>query len=97
MPGVVGLADTSASEAGQPFGDFGPLAWIDYDGDPSTIEFAEYANLADGTRIHRTVTKRERVGTIFPVVKLHITTEAITMPARADFSGRDFGRDFATG
>ena len=79
--GVVGLADTSAGEAGQPFGDFGPRAWIDFDGD----------------RLHRHVTKSERVGTIYPTVKLNMSVEAIVMPHLAQFSGQDFNaRDFAT-
>ena len=94
--GVVGLAETSAGEASQPFGDFGPRAWIGFDGDPSTIEFATYIDKATGDRLHRRVTKRERVGTIFPTVQLHMSSEATVMPVqRADFSARDFDpRDF---
>ena len=95
--GVVGLAETSAGEAGQPYGDFGPRAWIDYDGDPDTIEFAEYTDKATGDRQHRRVTKRERVGTIFPTVALHMSVEATVLPHRAQFSRLDFSEtDFAT-
>ena len=95
--GVVGLADTSAGEAGQPFGDFGPLAWIDYSGDPAAIEFVSYIDKATGDRLHRHVTKRERIGTIFPTVKLHMSVEATAMPHTPQFSGADFSPDdFAT-
>ena len=95
--GVVGLAETSAGDASQPFGDFGPRAWLDFDGDPSTIEFAEYTDKATGDRQHRRVTKRERVGTIFPTVKLHMSVEATVLPHLAQFSRRDFSEtDFAT-
>ena len=95
--GVVGLADTSAGEAGQPFGDFGPRAWIDFDGDPKTIQFGDYTDAATGDRLHRVVTKRERVGTIYPTVKLNMSDEVTVMPHVAQFSRRDFSEtDFAT-
>ena len=96
-PGVVGLAETSAGEAGQPFGDFGPRAWLDFVGDPATIEFAEYTDKATGDRQHRRVTKRERVGTIFPTVLMHMSVEATVLPHLAQFSRRDWNpADFAT-
>ena len=95
--GVVGLAETSAGEATQPFGDFGPRGWIDFDGDPSTIEFAEYTDEATGDRVHRRVTKRERIGTIYPTVKMSMSVEATTLPHAAQFSRSSFSPDdFAT-
>ena len=95
--GVVGLAETSAGEAGQPFGDFGPRAWIDYDGDPATIEFVSYIDEATGDRLHRHVIKRERVGTIFPVVMLNLSNLATPMPHTPAFDRRSFSPlDFAT-
>ena len=96
--GVVRNSETSAGEAGQPFGDFGPQAWIDYAGNPDQIEFARYDDPGTGQRLHRRVTKRERVGTIFPTVKLHMSSEAAELPVqRADFDRRDFStEDFAT-
>ena len=95
--GVVGLAETTAGEAAQAFGDKGPLAWIDYDGDESQIEFVRYTDPATGQRLHRRVIKRERVGTIFATVKLNMTVEATMLPVQAaDWDGADFGPDFAT-
>ena len=95
--GVVRDVETSAGEASQPFGDFGPIAWVDFDGDPMQVEFAEYTEPGTGARIHRRVTKRERVGTIYPVVKMSMSSEATVLPARADFSSQDFSsQDFAT-
>ncbi len=97
--GVVRNAETTAGEASQPFGDFGPISWLDFDGDPTRIEFCEYIEPGTGARLHRRVTKRERVGTIFPTVKCSMSSEATAMPAlRGDFSSRDFsGADFNVG
>ena len=95
--GVVGLAETSAGEASQPFGEFGPRAWIDYDGDPATIEFASYTDKASGDQYHRRVTKGERVGTTFPVVKLNMSVDATVTPRAAQFDRRSFSPlDFRT-
>ena len=92
--GVVRNAETSAGEASQPFGDFGPISWIAYDGDPMQVEFCEYVEPGTGARLHRRVTKRERVGTIFPTVKCSMSSEATVMPAKdfgPEFSPQDFG------
>ena len=99
VKGVIGLAETSASEAGQPFGDFGPVAWLDYRGDGQQIEFLEYTDEATGDRVLRRVIKGQRIGTIFPILKLHMTVEATVMPARRGmFDSRDFSPlDFQTG
>ena len=92
--GTVGLAETSAGEAGAPFADAGPLAWIDYGGDVQQIEFCEYVDVT-GTRVHRRVVKREIIGTVFPVVKLNLSREATVLPTiQRDFSPLDFGPDF---
>ena len=98
VKGVVRNAETSAGESTQPFGDFGPIAWIDFDGDPTQIEFVEYVEPGTGARWHRRVTKRERVGTLFPVVKLHLTSVATVIEPGAPISrSKDFDpRDFAT-
>ena len=97
--GVIAQAETTTAEAGQAFADAGTLAWIDFDGDPNQIEFAEYEDVATGTRLHRRRIKAERIGSIFPVVKLNLSSEAVVLPARrADFSARDFSaRDFNAG
>ena len=95
--GVVRNLETSAGEASQPFGDFGPVAWVDFGGDPMQVEFCEYTEPGTGARIHRRVTKRERVGTIYPVVKMSMSSEATVLPHLAQFSRRDWDpRDFAT-
>ena len=95
--GVVRNAETSAAEAGQPFGDFGPQAWIDYDNDPDQIEFVRYTDPSTGQRLHRRVIKRERVGTLFSTVKLNMASEATVLAQRAEFSPLDFSPiDFAT-
>ena len=95
--GVIANAETSAGEAGQPFGDFGPIAWLAYDGDPAEIEFVQYVEPATGTHLHRRATKRERVSSNYNTVKINLTVEATAMPTqRADF-GPDFAsEDFAT-
>ena len=95
--GVVGLAETSAGEASATFAEAGPRAWIDLAGDGQQIEFLDYTDEATGARVLRRVTKRERIGTIFSILKLHMTVEATVVPHIASFSRRDFDpRDFAT-
>ena len=95
--GVIGNFDTSAGEAGAPFADAGPLAWIAFDGDESQIEFVEYVEPGTGRRLHRRVTKRERTSGNYDTVKLHLASDATVLPTRADFSSQDFSsQDFAT-
>ena len=89
--GVIGLAETSPGEATQPYGDFGPTAWLDHRGDGQEIEFLEYTDKASGDRLHRRKIKAERVGTVWPVVKVHMVRDATVMPALQ----RDFGPDFS--
>ena len=96
--GVVVLFETSAGEAGAPFADAGAVAWIAYDGDPAQIEFVQYVEPATGQRVHRRVTKAERVSSQWNTVKLNMGREATVIAQRADFDGRDFNADqFATG
>ena len=93
--GVIANAETSVGEAAQAFGDFGPLAWLGYDGDPAEIEFVQYVEVATGRTLHRRVTKRERTSHNYNTVKIHLSHSATTMPAqRPDFDSRDFGPDF---
>ena len=87
--GVIGLFETSVGEASAPFADSGPVAWLDYDGDGQKIEFVEYTDEATGQRLHRRKIKAEKVGTVFPIWKIHMTVEATEL-ARADFSAVDF-------
>ena len=94
--GVIGNFDTSAGEAGAPFADAGPVAWIAFDGDPSQIEFVQYVEPGTGRLLHRIVTKRERTSGNFNTVKLHLAAEEVVIAQRADFDGADFGPDFAT-
>ena len=88
VKGAIGLAETSASEAGQPYGDFGPIAWLDFSGDGQQVEFVEYTDDA-GQRVQRRTIKAEKVGTLFAVWKLHMTAEATVLP-RAHFDAADF-------
>ena len=91
VPGIVRNAETTAGEASATFADAGPLAWLDYDGDPRQIEFCEYTETGTGTRLHRRVTKRERVGTVWPSVKCNLSSAGTVMPApRRDFDPRSF-------
>ena len=95
--GIVSNAGTTAGEAGQAFADAGPRAWIDYTGDPNDLEFIEYEDVT-GTRLHRRVIRGERLGSLWTTAKLYCVSEATVLPAaRADWSARDFGPDFATG
>ena len=92
--GVVGLAETSAGEAGLPFAEAGQIAWIDYAGDGQQIEFVEYVD-ATGQRVQRHKIKAELLGVIFPCWKVHLVRDAIELPAlQRDFSAQDFGPDF---
>ena len=96
VKGVVRNAETSAGESTQPFGDFGPIAWLDFDGDGQQIEFVSYADVASGDRLHRRKIKAERLGTVFPAMKVHLSGVATVMPRppavfdRRSFSGADF-------
>ena len=87
--GTVALLETSTGEAAQAFADAGAIAWLDYDGDGQQIEFCEYTDEATGQRLHRRKIKAERIGTVFPIWKIHMTVEATEL-ARADFSAVDF-------
>ena len=97
--GTIGLFETSTGEAAQAFAEAGPIAWIDYAGDGQKIEFLEYTDKASGDRLHRRKIKAERVGTVWPVVKVHMVRDATVMPALpADFDSRDFSsEDFNAG
>ena len=95
--GVIGNFDTSAGEAGTPFADAGPLAWIAYDGDPSQIEFVQYVEPATALLLHRRVTKRERTSALWNTVKLNMSVEATAIAPRGMFSPLDFSPlDFST-
>ena len=94
--GVIGNFDTSAGEAGAPFADAGPIAWIAYDGDPAQIEFVQYTEPGTDRFLHRRVTKRERTSAVWNTVKLHLAADAAVIARRAQFSPLDFGPDFAT-
>ena len=98
VPGVVRNAETTAGESAQAFGDFGAIAWLDYSGDESQIEFLQYTDPSTGQRLHRLVIKRERVGTVFGSVKINMTAEATVLPVQAaDWDPRHYDpRDFAT-
>ena len=96
--GVITNAETSVGEAAQAFGDFGPILWIAFNGDVGQIEFVQYREPGTGRSLHRRVTKRERTSGNFNTVKLHLSQDAITMPAQGpDFDSRDFGPDFNAG
>ena len=95
--GVIGLFETSVGEASAPFADSGPVAWLDFGGDGQQIEFIEYLDKTSGDRLHRRKIKAERVGTAFPVWKVHMVREATVIVQRAQFDGADFAsEDFAT-
>ena len=96
--GVITNAETSASEAGQPFADAGPLAWIAWDGNPDDIEFAQYVEPGTGDRVHRRVIRAERVGTVWNTVKLNMQIAETVIARRGDFDPRDFSSaDWNTG
>ena len=60
------------------------------------IEFIEYLDKSTGDRLHRRSIKAERIGTAFPVWKVHMVREATVIVQHADF-GPDFAsEDFAT-
>ena len=94
--GTVALAETTAGEASLAFGDKGPVAWIDRDGDPDEIEFAEFTAPAETRQRRYRVIKRERVGTILPVIKLHLTVDGV--PTGSDWLPTDWAAgDWRTG
>ena len=95
--GVVWNAETTASEAGAPFADAGPLAWIAYEDDPAEIEFCQYTEPATGRFLHRRATRRERVSATYNTIKLNMSSEATVLPRVAQFSRLHFDpADFAT-
>ena len=95
--GVLRNAETSAGEAGQPFGDFGPLAWVAFDGDPAEIQFVQYREPATDRTLHRRVGKRERTSALWNTVKLNMTADAVVIAQHGMFSAKDFDpRDFST-
>ena len=97
VKGTVRNFETTASEANLPFADAGPICWIDYSGDGQQIEFVEYLDEATGNRVHRRKIKAEIVGTMFAVMKLNLSKDAITLPG-GDFSAAEFSAaDFNVG
>ena len=95
--GVVVLFETSAGEASAPFADAGPVAWIAYDGDPAQIEFVQYVEPSTGQRVHRRVTKAERVSSQWNTVKPNMVREATVIVQVGMFSPLDFSPlDFST-
>ena len=95
--GVVTNFETSAGEAGAPFADAGPVAWVAFDPDQSGIEFVQYTEAATGQGVHRRVTKAERVSSRYSTVKLNMVREATVIAQRGEFSSADFAsEDFAT-
>ena len=96
VKGTVALLETSTGEATQAYSDSGPIAWLDLNGDGDQIEFLGYTDTT-GQFLSRRRIKAERIGTLFPVVKVHMSVEARVMAQAAQFSGQDFdGRDFST-
>ena len=97
VKGVVANLETTTGEAGQAFAEAGAVAWLDYGGDGQQIEFLEYTDKASGDRLHRRKIKSETIGTVFPVVKVHMAQETTALPHFADFNVDDFAsEDFAT-
>ena len=95
---MVANAETSAGEAGQPFGQFGPLMWVAYDGDVSQIEFVQYIDPATRRRTHRRIIKAERIGSQWNTAKLNLAREAIDLGTQGQFDPADFSPlDFQTG
>ncbi len=95
--GVVALEETSTGESSQAFADAGPIAWLDFDGDGQQIEFLRYRDPATGQRIHRRKIKCERIGTVYPVWKVHMVRDATVLPHAAAFDRRSFSPlDFET-
>ena len=88
--------ETSAAEAGMPWSDAGPLAWISYSDDPGKIEFIQYADPAIDRTLHRRVIKAERIGTQWNTVKLNLAAESTVLAQISEFDPADFDpRDFA--
>ena len=95
--GVLRNFETSASEAGQPFADAGPVLWIAFAGDIDQIEFVEFTERATGRLLHHRVTKRERVSANYDTLKLHLAALPVVIAQRGMFSAKDFDpRDFST-
>ena len=88
--GVIANAETSVGEAAQAFGNFGPIAWVAFDGDPAKIEFCQYVEPATKRLLHRRVVKRERVSAVWNTTKLNLAVEATDLAALADFDAADF-------
>ena len=94
--GVIGNAETSASEAGLAWSDAGPLAWIAYDDDPAAIEFVQYLDPGIGRTLHRRVIKAERLGSLYNTIKLNLAAESTVLAQISEFDPADFDpRDFA--
>ena len=89
VPGTVRRAETTAGESNQAFADAGPLAFVDFDGDAATIEYAEIPDFVTaGHRRRHRVTKRERTGSIFPVIKLNLAVDGKLLGS--DWNARDW-------
>ena len=95
--GVLRNFETSAGEAGAAFADAGPVLWIAFDGDVGRIEFVQYSEPGTDRLLHRRVTKRERLGSLYNTVKLNLSSEEVVIAQLAEFDPADFAsEDFAT-
>ena len=98
--GVVKAASASPGEVVAAWADSGPVAWVNYSGDPEQIEFLDYTDPVTDEAARRRAVFRERVsgslGWQTVRVVLHEDVESGVTPLieNRDFSPLDFGPDF---
>ena len=98
--GVVKAASASPGEVESAWADSGPVAWVNYSGDPDQIEFLDYDDPVTDDAVRRRAVFRERVaGSLgwqtVRVVMQGVVEAGVQPPVtKQDFSPLDFGPDF---
>ena len=100
--GVVKAASASPGEVESAWADSGPVAWVNYSGDPGQIEYLDYVDPVTDEAVRRRAVFRERVtgslGWQTVRVVMHEDAESMVQPPvasvdfdPADFDSKDYG------
>ena len=83
--GVTGNAETSVGEVATAWSQSGPAVWVDWDGDPKTIESVQYNDPQRDQRVVRRATFAERVNSAVGWNTIRIVLAIVILSAMGDF------------
>ena len=85
VQGVTGNAETSVGEASAAWSQSGPAVWVDWDGDPKTIESVQYNDPQRDQRVVRRATLAERVNSAVGWNTIRVVLAIVILSAMGDF------------